>query len=90
MLGLRYLENVTTLKLDSEKCTGCRMCTIVCPHGVFIVEDKKAIIQDLNACMECSACALNCPEDALSVRSGVGCAAGVINGFFRGTGEACC
>ena len=43
---LRYLENVVTLRLDAETCNGCGMCTIVCPHEVFDIEDRKAIIAD--------------------------------------------
>ena len=76
MFGLKYLKNVTTLKLDKKKCTGCKMCINVCPHNVFDFVDKKAEIRDIDACMECGACAMNCKDEALSVKSGVGCAAG--------------
>ncbi len=89
MLELKYLPNVTTLKLDVAKCSGCLMCTIVCPQGVFVMEDKKAKIIDRNACMECGACAQNCPEDAISVRAGVGCAEAIIVGAIRGTEPTC-
>jgi NAD-dependent dihydropyrimidine dehydrogenase PreA subunit len=89
MFGLRYLTNVATLRLDEERCNGCKMCVIVCPHSVFAVENRKAIITDRDACMECGACALNCPEDALTVEAGVGCAAAVINGYTRGTEPVC-
>jgi ferredoxin len=75
---LRYLSNVSTLKLDAAKCTGCGMCRIVCPHAVFAIQEKKARITDSDACMECGACSRNCPENALAVRAGVGCAAAVI------------
>ncbi|MCP4180811.1 MAG: 4Fe-4S dicluster domain-containing protein [bacterium] len=78
MSSFRYLENVVTLDLNSSKCVGCKMCMEVCPHAVFKMERKKAVIKDKNACMECGACMLNCPVNALKVRSGVGCAAGII------------
>jgi NAD-dependent dihydropyrimidine dehydrogenase PreA subunit len=86
---MRYLENVVTLKLDADKCTGCRMCTMVCPHEVFAIKDRRATIADLNACMECGACASNCPEGAITVKAGVGCASGVIKGLLLGTEPTC-
>lgn len=89
MTGLRYLKNVVSLRLDAARCNGCRMCVIVCPHAVFVVENRKAVIVDRDACMECGACSQNCPEDALTVNAGVGCAAGVIQGAIRGTEPTC-
>lgn len=89
MNGLVYISGVATLKLDEQKCSGCTMCTIVCPHDVFAMKDKKATIQNLDFCMECGACQKNCPEGAISVQSGVGCAAAVINGLLKGTAPNC-
>lgn len=86
---MNYLKNVATLKLNLEKCIGCGQCRTVCPHAVFVIEERKARIADLDACMECGACAKNCPVEALSVKTGVGCASGILSGILRG-GEACC
>ncbi|MFH1829638.1 MAG: mercury methylation ferredoxin HgcB [Pseudomonadota bacterium] len=88
-MALEYLKNVTTLKLYIDKCTGCKMCTVVCPHAVFEIADKKAGIINRDACIECGACARNCASYALSVRSGVGCATGIIIGAIRGTEPTC-
>jgi ferredoxin len=84
MKEFRYLENVTTLKLDKESCIGCGMCGVVCPHTVFEVVDKKAVIKDLDGCMECGACAANCPVQAISVTPGVGCASYIIQTWIKG------
>lgn len=89
MFGLRYLENVTTLELDEQKCTGCRKCVEVCPHAVFEMVDGKARIIDRDACMECGACAMNCSPEAVTVDSGVGCATAIIVGAVRGTEPTC-
>lgn len=87
---MHYLKNVATLKLDRETCIGCGLCLAVCPHEVFTLESGKANIRDLDACMECGACAKNCPVSALSVKTGVGCASGILNGLFNGSGECSC
>ena len=114
---MRYLESVITLEFDSEKCNGCGMCALVCPHGVFVMADgttpggsipdgstpggprpesraahpsrKRAVLADRGACIECGACALNCEAQAIHVRSGVGCAAGVLAGMLAGTEPTC-
>ena len=89
MAQLRYLKNVVTLAYDADKCIGCKKCTEVCPHAVFVMEDKKARLVDLDACMECGASAINCSFEAIQVRSGVGCASGILNGILRGTEPTC-
>lgn len=85
----KYLKNVVTLKLDTEKCNGCRMCVNVCPHEVFIMDLKKAKIVNNDSCMECGACEKNCPFEAIEVKTGVGCAAAVIKGILSGTEPSC-
>jgi NAD-dependent dihydropyrimidine dehydrogenase PreA subunit len=89
MKTMQYLKNVVTLKLNTELCNGCRMCTIVCPHAVFEIADKKARIIDIDDCMECGACAMNCESGAITVKSGVGCASGIINGILKNTEPTC-
>ena len=84
-----YLKNVTTLNYDIEKCTGCGMCAIVCPHGVFEVTEGKAHITDKDSCMECGACAMNCPSQAIAVEAGVGCAAAIIYSWITGNEPSC-
>jgi NAD-dependent dihydropyrimidine dehydrogenase PreA subunit len=89
MNGLMYLSDVVTLELDAAKCSGCLKCIEVCPHAVFGMVNKKAVILHKDFCMECGACAKNCREEAITVKSGVGCAAGIINGILRGTEPTC-
>ena len=91
MKNLLYLKGVTTLQLDESKCTGCGMCLDVCPHSVLKINGKNIQIAERDACMECGACSRNCPAGAISVQTGVGCAAAVINGLLgRNGGECCC
>ncbi len=90
MGNLTYLKDVVTLELDKQKCIGCGMCLEVCPHSVFQMNGKSAQIMDRDACMECGACSRNCAAGAISVQSGVGCAAAVINSLLGREGECCC
>ncbi|MFH1700412.1 MAG: mercury methylation ferredoxin HgcB [Candidatus Zixiibacteriota bacterium] len=89
MQALKYLSEVVTLEFDKSKCEGCQMCVTVCPHAVFGIENKRAVLMYRDLCMECGACALNCQSGAISVRSGVGCAAGILNGILKGTKPSC-
>jgi NAD-dependent dihydropyrimidine dehydrogenase PreA subunit len=86
---MKYLVDVTTLEYDVEKCTGCGRCVEVCPHGVFVMEEQRARVTDRDRCMECGACALNCEYGAISVDSGVGCAAAIITGMLTGSEPTC-
>ncbi len=90
MEQLIYLKDVVTLELEEEKCSGCGMCLIVCPHAVLGMNEKHVHIEHRDACMECGACARHCPTDALSVQAGVGCAAAVINAALGREGDCCC
>ena len=90
MSQLEYLRDVVTLSLDPESCSGCGMCLDVCPRAVFGRTDGEVRIIARDACMECGACATNCPSGAVTVQSGVGCAAAVIHSAIgRGEGTCC-
>ena len=89
MFGFRYLKDVVTLELARERCIGCGMCVVVCPHRIFSLDGGKASVDDRDSCMECGACARNCPADAISVDAGVGCAWAVFNGFLRRKEPTC-
>lgn len=83
-----YVSN--TLQYDSDLCINCGMCSAVCPHGVFAAGDRVAQLVCRQACMECGACQRNCPAEAITVESGVGCAAAMIRAAFAGQKEATC
>jgi len=79
--------NVNTLAYNPELCINCGMCSVVCPHAVFAADDRVAQLVRPEACMECGACQLNCPTDAITVDSGVGCAAAMIYAALTGKKE---
>jgi len=82
-MPLHYLKDVSTLKYSSEKCAGCGLCADVCPHGVFVMDGRKARLTDGDRCMECGACARNCAVGAIEVRAGVGCALAIMWSALR-------
>jgi ferredoxin len=91
MREMRYLAGVATIALDAGKCVGCGLCEKVCPHGVLAVAGDKVRIVDRDGCMECGACVTNCPAGAVTVTPGVGCAAYILQVWFRGkAGASCC
>ncbi len=89
MKDLVYLSDVVTLDLCESTCNGCGMCVLVCPREVFELYGRKARIINRNNCMECGACELNCIKGAVTVRSGVGCAAGILKGIINNTEPEC-
>ena len=86
---MKYLKNVVTLRIDEERCKGCRRCIEVCPRNVFILEAGKSRITDPDRCIECGACEANCEFGAVRVKEGVGCAAAIIGSMMSG-GETDC
>ncbi len=86
---MKYLVNISSLKFYPEKCLNCLVCIDVCPHGVFLVKNKKVGLKDRDLCMECGACALNCKYGAIAVNSGVGCASAIINAIKTGGAPSC-
>jgi NAD-dependent dihydropyrimidine dehydrogenase PreA subunit len=81
---------VNTLVYKAELCNGCALCTKVCPHAVFAMQDHKARLVKPQDCMECGACQLNCNQGAISVESGVGCATAMILSALKGQREVTC
>jgi NAD-dependent dihydropyrimidine dehydrogenase PreA subunit len=86
---MKFSGPLNTLVYKPDLCTGCEMCMIVCPHGVFGMNGRKAEIVRYEACMECGACQMNCPFEAITVDSGVGCAFALMKAALTGKKESC-
>jgi NAD-dependent dihydropyrimidine dehydrogenase PreA subunit len=83
-----YIKN--TLQFNRELCNNCKMCSTVCPHAVFERNNGLVNVVHQERCMECGACQMNCPTGAITVDSGVGCAAAMIYAALTGKREATC
>lgn len=66
--GSVTIEAITPI-IDTERCTGCGMCTRVCPYHAISVnkERKKAEVIEA-ACSGCGNCAAECPFEAIQMR----------------------
>jgi formate hydrogenlyase subunit 6/NADH:ubiquinone oxidoreductase subunit I len=63
------------VKVEIDKCTGCNLCTLVCPANVLeMVGDKgqryAQVRQELVFCLACDNCHAACEGDAISVVKG--------------------
>jgi indolepyruvate ferredoxin oxidoreductase alpha subunit len=65
---LKYVKTEPAIKVDPEKCIGCKACMkIGCPAIAF--RDKKAVI-DHTLCVGCGVCEQLCKFDAMSSGNG--------------------
>jgi len=53
------------IRVDQDKCNGCKLCVKFCPSGSFEMENGKAIWKGLETCLEVGLCYHVCPVDAI-------------------------
>jgi MinD superfamily P-loop ATPase containing an inserted ferredoxin domain len=57
-----------TIKVDGDKCLGCRLCAIVCDtEAIDVRSDVLAFAAAEEKCTGCNACADICPEKAITI-----------------------
>jgi len=66
--GSVTVEAITS-RINLDKCTGCGLCTKVCPYNAITVdkETKKAVVVEA-ACAGCGTCGAECPFGAIEMR----------------------
>ncbi len=52
-----------SIYIDTDKCTGCKLCLNACPYGAIIIEDGKARFTE--DCVMCGACVSFCKFEAI-------------------------
>jgi len=62
------------IKIDEEKCKGCKICVNFCPNGAIGISEKinkKGVypvqIKDKGKCTGCGICFLVCPDVAIEI-----------------------
>jgi len=59
-------QNSMSLKILTNKCTGCGLCVTNCPSSVLEMDQgKKAAIVRLEYCIKCGHCGSICPAEAI-------------------------
>ncbi len=61
--------------VDTERCKGCSLCVVTCPHDVIAPVSKKVNVHgyryveaaNADACVGCAACAVVCPDGCITV-----------------------
>ena len=64
--------------IDEKRCTGCKICSFVCPHHVIGMNSEHAMLAHPERCIECGACRLNCSFDAIQVTKGTACLTAIV------------
>lgn len=64
-----------SIRVDSDKCTGCGSCQPACPFGLIDIIDGKAVIK-VEGCNLCEACKEACAFDAIQIEKTVQTPAG--------------
>ena len=57
------------LEINTETCTGCKLCETVCIRDNIEIIDKKAVEVDNGDCFDCGHCLAICPTGSISLNT---------------------
>jgi heterodisulfide reductase subunit A len=53
--------------IDSERCSGCRICNVLCPYSAIVYHPDQGKSEVLTAlCQGCGTCVAACPSAAIT------------------------
>jgi 2-oxoglutarate ferredoxin oxidoreductase subunit delta len=58
------------VKIDADLCTGCGVCTLMCPRGILEMDSETGVckVTDQDKCDLAGGCEFQCPTGAITVR----------------------
>ena len=54
-----------SIRIDKDKCIGCKRCLEVCPGNLLVMKEGKADIREIKDYWGCSACLKECKVCAI-------------------------
>lgn len=59
----------SAIKIDYNRCIGCRKCYDLCPMDVYTMDEKKKIPRAAyeEECSFCGVCWMECPKRAIDI-----------------------
>jgi len=61
-----YVMNVS-IRIDLDRCTGCKMCVSSCSYGVLEWFDDGPVVANPHECAACLDCERSCEVGAITV-----------------------
>ena len=64
----RVEVEAATAVIDERICSGCQICSLVCPYSAISFDEEKGVCRVNEAlCKGCGVCVGGCPSDAISL-----------------------
>ena len=55
------------IKIDRDKCDGCKICIDFCPVGILEIRGGKSTVMNSDECLFCGTCENECPNGAIKL-----------------------
>jgi 2-oxoglutarate ferredoxin oxidoreductase subunit delta len=74
-LLIEEVEPMSHIVIDEDRCKGCELCTMVCPHDLVRMADRfnvkgyrpSEFVDPEGKCTGCTLCAMMCPDVVIEV-----------------------